>query len=170
MSTRIVRGFCLLSVILFLSFLISATPARATGLGIAPPKLDVGVRLPSSATAILYVINTGRSEAAYKVYVNDEDYKGWFTVEPEEFNLPPGANRAVEITISPPLLAFGQHETYVCSTSHPPSSGYVIGAGIKVPICIQVSNLLLLIGAGVAVVLIGTLMYIVWWRRRREAL
>ena len=154
---------------LFLLSLIPA-PALATGLGIAPPKLDVGVRPPGAATTTLYVINTGRSEAVYRVYVDDEDYEGWFTVAPAEFNLPPGANRAVEISVSPPLLAFGRHETYVCSTSHPPSLGCVIGTGIRVPICIHVSNLMLMIGAGVTVVLIATLTCIIWVRRKRKAL
>ena len=167
MSRKIASGFLLLLVAL--SLLLVTAPASAIGLGVSPEKLNIEVSRGGSASAMLGIINTGNEESNYKVYVEEEKYKGWFVIEPEEFTLPPQENKAVEINIKPPLTASGEHEARICVVSLPPGEGLAIGTGIKVPTYIHISamlSLLWIIGI-VAVVAIVIVVFVLWRRRVR---
>lgn len=140
--------------------------ASAVGVGIAPSKLDFSLGLGSSITKTLYVVNTGDTEAHYRVYV-DKEYEGWFDIAPEEFSLAPQANKETRITVSPPLYSFGDHSTHIHVVTTNPSLQIGVGAGIKVPVHIHTSNLLLWIGIGIVVFLTALTVFLI--RRRRIA-
>lgn len=142
--------------------------ASAIGVGASPSELNFNVHPLSSATETLYVVNTGDSEAHYKVYV-DEQYKGWFDIEPEEFSLTSKANKGIEITVSPPLLSFGNHTTNIYVTTANPGLQLGVGAGIKVPAHIRVFNLLVWVVIGIAAALLVTLIFFLARRRRRAS-
>jgi len=169
-STRKACGFLLSFVALFLLLVVAlVAPALAIGLGVSPEKLNIEVSRGGSTTATLGVTNTGNDESNYKVYVEEDEYKDWFSIEPEEFVLSPQGNKGVEITISPPLEASGQYQAHICVVSMLPGEGLKIGTGIKVPTHIHVSAMpsLILLGAiGIAVLLIIVLVYVLWRKRR----
>lgn len=157
--------------LLFLFFIVLVLlpcQTSAIGVGASPSELNFNVYPLSLATETLYVVNTGDNEAHYKVYV-DEQYKGWFDIEPEEFSLTSKANKGIEITVSPPLLSFGNHTTNIYVTTANPGLQLGVGAGIKVPAHIRVSNLLVWIGIGIAAALLMTLIFFLRRRRRRAS-
>ena len=167
MSTRKACGFLLSFVALFL--LLVAAPVLAIGLGVTPEKLNIEVSRGGSASATLNVVNSGDDESNFKVYVEEEDYASWFNIEPAEFTLVSGENKAVEIDINPPADASGKHQAHICIVSMPPGEGLAIGTGIKVPTYIHISgmpSLILLMSIGVALVAIAIIVYIVWRKRR----
>ena len=167
MSIRKARGLLFLPLAALFLLLVTA-PVLAVGFGVTPEKLNIEVSRGGSATAMLSIINTGNEESNYKVYVEEEKYKGWFVIEPEEFTLPAQGTKAVELTIRPPLTASGEHEARICIVSLPPGEGLAIGTGIKVPTHIHISAMLSLpwiIGI-VAVVVVAIILVIVLWRRR----
>ena len=170
MSRKIASGFLLLLVAL--SLLLVTAPASAIGLGVSPEKLNIEVSRGGSASAMLGIINTGNEESNYKVYVEEEKYKGWFTIEPEEFTLPAQGTKAVELTIRPPLTASGEHEARICIVSLPPGeglaigTGMAIGAGIKVPTYIHVSAMLSLPWI-IGIVAVVAIILVIVLRRRR---
>ncbi len=120
----------------------------AVGVGVAPAELNFSVQVGSSDIRILYVINTGTEESGYKVYV-DEKYRDWFTISPENFTLAPDENKAVHISLSPPISASGNFNILVYAVSYSPSSEFKVGGGIQVPANVKVSNsgILLISGA-----------------------
>jgi hypothetical protein len=152
-----------------LSLLLGAVPALAIGLGVSPGELHIEVSRGGSTGATLNVINTGSDESSYKVYVEEEDYESWFTIEPEEFMLLSQENKVVEISIKPPQEASGQHETHICVVSLLPDGELAISTGIKVPTHIHIlgmAGLILPVSIGVAVVAVAILVYIIWRKRR----
>ena len=170
MATRKACGFLLSFVALFLLLVVAlVAPALAIGLGVSPEKLNIEVSRGGSTTATLGVTNTGNDESNYKVYVEEDEYKDWFSIEPEEFVLSPQGNKGVEITISPPLDASGQYRAHICVVSMLPGEGLKIGTGIKVPAYINIVGMpgwILPVSIGVAVVAIAIIVYIVCRKRR----
>ena len=162
MPAKIARFFPLLFIVALVLF---PGQASALGIGTAPSELDFSIRQGSSATKTLYVVNTGNSEADYKVYV-DEQYEGWFDIVPEEFSLAPQANKKTQITVSPPLFSFGDYTTHVYVVTVNPRLQFGVGAGIKVPVHIHISNLLLWVGIGIAAALLVALTLFLIRRRR----
>lgn len=138
------------------------------GVGAAPSELDFSIRPGGSATETLYVVNTGDSEAHYRVYV-EEDYEGWFDISPEEFSLAAQGSRETHIEVSAPLFSFGDHSTYVHVVAASSQAQLGVGVGIKVPAHIRVSNLLPWVGLGIAVALVLTLTLFLIRRRRMAA-
>ena len=167
MSIRKARGLLFLPLAALFLLLVTA-PVLAVGFGVTPEKLNIEVSRGGSATATLNVVNSGSDESSFKVYVEEEKYKGWFTIEPEEFTLPAQGTKAVELTIRPPLTASGEHEARICIVSLPPGEGLAIGTGIKVPTYIHISAMLSLpwiIGISTAVI-VAIILVIVLRRRR----
>ena len=164
MSRKIASGFLLLLVAL--SLLLVTAPASAIGLGVSPEKLNIEVSRGGSATAMLGIINTGNEESNYKVYVEEEKYKGWFTIEPEEFTLPAQGKKAVEVSVRPPVYASGEHEARICIVSLPPGEGLAIGTGIKVPTHIHISAMLSLPWI-IGIVAVVAIILVIVLRRRR---
>jgi len=159
---KIARFFLLLFIMALVLFPYQAS---AMGLAAAPSKLDFSIRPGGSVTETLYVINTGDSEAHYRVYV-DEEYEAWFDIAPEEFSLTPEANKETQIIVSPPLFSFGDHTTHIYVVAANSNLQLGVSAGIKVPVHIRISNLLLWVGIGIAAALLVTLMLFLIRRRR----
>lgn len=168
MSTRKACGL-LLPPLIALFLLLMAAPVLAMGLGVTPARLNIEVSRGGSASATLNVVNTAGDESSFKVYVEEEDYKGWFTIEPEEFTLSSQENKAVQITVSPPQDASGQHQVRICVVSMLPGDGLRIGAGIKVPTPIHILSMagwILPVSIGVALLAIAIIVVFALWRRR----
>lgn len=157
-----------LPLLLFIASVLLPYQASAVGVGAAPSELDFSIRPGGSATVTLHVINTGDSEAHYRVYV-DEEYEGWFDIAPDEFSLAPQANEETHITVSAPLFSFGDHSTHVNVVTANSQLELGVGAGIKVPAHIRVSNVLPWVGLGIAVALLLTLTLFLIRRRRMAA-
>jgi LPXTG-motif cell wall-anchored protein len=149
------------SFILIFSLLIPA--ASAVGVGVAPAELNFSVQVGTSDSRVLYVINTGSEESGYKVYV-DEKYRDWFTISPENFTLAPEENKAVQISLSPPISASGNFNLLVYAVSYSPSSEFKVGGGVKVPANVEVSNSGILLISGV--LMTTGLVYII--RRKKK--
>ena len=164
MSRKIASGFLLLLVAL--SLLLVTAPASAIGLGVSPEKLNIEVSRGGSASAMLGIINTGNEESNYKVYVEEEKYKGWFVIEPEEFTLPAQGTKAVEVSVRPPVYASGEHEARICVVSLPSGEGLAIGTGIKVPTHIHISAMLSLPWI-IGIVAVVAIILVIVLRRRR---
>ena len=165
MSIRKARGLLFLPLTALFLLLVTA-PVLAVGFGVTPEKLNIEVSRGGSTTATLNVVNSGSDESSFKVYVEEEKYKGWFTIEPEEFTLPAQGTKAVELTIRPPLTASGEHEARICIVSLPPGEGLAIGTGIKVPTHIHISAMLSLPWI-IGIVAVVAIILVIVLRRRR---
>jgi LPXTG-motif cell wall-anchored protein len=139
-------------------------PSAAIGIGVAPAELNFSVQAGTSDSKILYVINTGNEDSGYRVYV-DEKYRDWFTISPENFTLAPDENRAVKISLSPPISTSGNYTMLVYAVSYSPSSEFKVGGGIKVPAHVNVSNSGLILGSGALLITAG---FIYYMRRKKK--
>jgi len=144
MFCRVLR-LILLSVVL--SLIIFPSQVLALGLGVTPGKLDF---------------------TTFRVYIEGE-YQEWFLITPGEFILPPQQSKGVEIMVTPPLTALGEHEFSVCVVSLPPGSDLRIGAGIKVSAHVQILEfpIVLILGGGATA--LALLAGILIWRRRKAS-
>lgn len=144
------------------------TPLLAVGLGVTPGKLDFTVHAGGTESQTLTVLNQSDHDAEFQVYVEGGDVD-WLTVTPNEFTLSPAQSHGIEIAVAPPLLARGEHEFSLCVVSLAPESDLRIGAGIKVPVHIQVINFSPVITwGGIGAILLLTLLtgFLLWQRRR----
>ena len=160
-SRWLLTAFCLL-IAVTLSFPVSVL---AAGIGIAPRELEFNVYPGSSANETLYVVNTGDSEAKYRVYV-DEKYKNWFDIAMNEFILAPNEVKEVHITVSPPLCAVGDYADYIYVVGTNPSPQLGMGAGIKVPVYLHIVGWPLYVAIGMVALLAGLAAFLVWRRGR----
>ncbi len=140
--------------------------ASAVGVGTAPSELDFSIRPGGSATETLHVINTGDTEAKYRVYV-EEKYKNWFDIATNEFILTPNGVKEVQITVSPPLLSIGDHAAYIYVAGTNPSPQLGMGAGIKVPVHLHIASWPLYVVIGMVALLAALAAFLV--RRRNRA-
>lgn len=131
--------YCMIGVIGGIVYLTFSQTVSAVAVGVTPGNLDFDVQTGSSDTRLLFVINTGTETANYRVYV-DEDYADWFFISPETFHLNAGENKAVELTLTPPMSAKGEYDCTVYAVSSSPSSDFSVGSGIRVPVHATVSN------------------------------
>jgi P pilus assembly chaperone PapD len=158
----LLTAFCLVIAVMFL-FPVSLL---AAGVGVAPKELEFNAYLGSSASETLYVINTGDSEAEYRVY-SEEKYKDWFDIAPNEFTLTPNEVKEVQITVSPPLLSVGDHAAYIYVAATNPSPQLGVGAGIKVPVHLHIASWPLYVAIGMVVLLAALAAFLI--RRRSRA-
>ena len=157
----LLTAFCLVIAVMLL-FPVSLL---AAGVGIAPRELEFNAYLGGSANETLYVINTGDSEAGYRVYA-EEKYKNWFDITPNEFTLTPNEVKEVQITVSPPLLSVGDHAAYIYVAATNPSPQLGMGAGIKVPVQLHITSWPLYVAIGMVVLLAALAVFFVWRRSR----
>lgn len=154
----------LLLLIINLTFFPSQT--LAVGLGVTPGKLDFTVRPGGTEVQTLHVINQSNRESEFRVYVEGK-YEKWFLISPGEFTLPPKQSKGVEIVVTPPLTALGEHEFSICVVSLPPGSDLRIGAGIKVSAHVQILEFPIALILGCGVTTLALLAGILMWRRRK---
>jgi hypothetical protein len=166
MLSKIAKVLIVAELLVTMSYLLSPPSALAIGVGVSPKELNFSIRSGGSTKATLCVINTGDREARYKVYV-DEEYEGWFDISPAEFSLASQAYKEVQIAASPPLFSFSDHNTYIYVAAINPSSQLGMGAGVKVPVHIHISNLPLWIAIGATAALLASLTTFLIRRRRK---
>lgn len=128
-------------LLFYIAFLISlqATTAYGMGIGVSPGNMSFKLAPGTSVEQPLYVINTGNETANYDVFVNESNYKNWFTFSPSSFTLKAGEQKEVKVTLTVPASA----ETDVkCKIKIPCTvPGKTVGAGIIIPVHIEISIL-----------------------------
>lgn len=129
---------CTISFLFFLFAVLTSAPASAAGVGIAPGRLEFDDG-SGSLEATLYVINTGKTTAAYEIYP-EEAYADWFEISPARFSLPPDENRAVQISLSASAATPGEHHTTIAVVAFDDLEGTTVGAGAKVPVHIVLAS------------------------------
>jgi P pilus assembly chaperone PapD len=123
-----------------IGLLMSAASAFALSVGVAPGRMDFTVRPGGSEAQTLNVINQSDQASYFQVYIEGGN-QGWFEITPEEFTLNGGEARGVEIAVAPSLFAAaGDHDFDMCIVCLPPEAELRIGAGVKVPTHVQVTE------------------------------
>ncbi len=139
MPGRLVKASVLLLPVILL--LLAASSALALGVGVAPGRMDFKVRPGGSQVQTLNIINQSDQPYRFQVYV-EGGHDGWFKITPDEFTLNAGEAKAVEITVAPSLFTVpGDHDFDTCILCLPPETALRVGAGVKVPTYVQVTDL-----------------------------
>jgi P pilus assembly chaperone PapD len=120
--------------------LLAASSVLALSVGVAPGKLDFKVRPGGTEVQTLNVINQSEQAAQFQVYIEGGD-QGWFEITPAQFNLGAGEVREVEIVVAPSLFtAAGDRDFEMRILCLPPETELRVGAGVKVPAHVQVTE------------------------------
>jgi P pilus assembly chaperone PapD len=119
---------------------LAAASALALSVGVAPGRMDFTVRPGGTEAQTLNIINQSEQASHFQVYVEGGN-EGWFEITPAEFTLNAGEVRGVEIAVAPSLFtAAGDHDFDMCIVCLPPEAELRIGAGVKVPTHVQVTE------------------------------
>ena len=159
---KVTTLFVLIVVLLALAF---PFPILASRVGVTPQELHFDAHSEGS-TSTLHVVNSGDGRAHYMVYA-EGGYDGWFNISPEEFLLEPDQSMEVNIALSTPFTASGEHQTNICVISVGPSPGLRVGVGIKIPTQISISWPLMPITVGISGILLTALAACLIRRRRK---
>ena len=124
-------------LIVLLGLLLFPNGVLASGVGVAPGRLDLEAYPLMKASASIMVVNTSGEQGLCQVYAEGE-VREWVSVSPEEFILEPGGSQVVEIAVTPPLGARGDYEAMICAVSLVSASELKVGSGVKVPLHILV--------------------------------
>jgi P pilus assembly chaperone PapD len=120
---------------------LAASSALALSVGVSPGRMDFSVRPGGSEAQTLNVINQSDQPSYFRVYIEGGN-QGWFEITPDEFTLNGGEARGVEIAVAPSLFtAAGDHDFDMCVVCLPPETELRVGAGVKVPTHVQVTEL-----------------------------
>ena len=133
------RLFRILSVVLPLAgMMLCSSPVRAMALGVTPGRLDFNLSPGTTCVETMVVFNQDIDAAEFEVYP-EGGIGRWFTIKPDRFTLQGLEQKTVEIRVSPPLTAATQdYELLLCVVSRPQDSDLRIGAGVKIPVRVQV--------------------------------
>jgi len=138
MASKLVKASAVLLPII--GIVLAASSALALSVGVAPGKMDFTVRPGGTEVQTLNIINQSEQASQFQVYV-EGGHQGWFEIDPAEFTLNAGEVRGVEIAVAPPLVtAAGDHDFDMCVVCLPPEAELRVGAGIKVPAHVQVTE------------------------------
>jgi P pilus assembly chaperone PapD len=119
---------------------LAASSALALSVGVAPGRMDFTVRPGGTEAQTLNIINQSDQASHFQVYVEGGN-EGWFEITPAEFTLNAGEARGVEIAVAPSLFtAAGDRDFDMCIVCLPPEAELRIGAGVKVPTHVQVTE------------------------------
>jgi len=119
---------------------LAASSALALSVGVSPGRMDFTVRPGGTEVQTLNVINQSGQPSHFQVYI-DGGNQGWFEIIPEEFTLNGGEARGVEIAVAPSLFTTaGDHDFDMCVVCLPPETELRVGAGVKVPTHVQVTE------------------------------
>ena len=123
-----------------IGLVLAAASAFALSVGVAPGRMDFTVRPGGTEAQTLNIINQSDQASQFQVYVEGGN-EGWFEITPDEFTLNGGEARGVEIAVAPSLFtAAGDHDFDMCIVCLPPEAELRIGAGVKVPTHVQVTE------------------------------
>jgi len=138
MASKLVKASAVLLPII--GIVLAASSALALSVGVAPGKMDFTVRPGGTEVQTLNIINQSEQASQFQVYV-EGGHQGWFEIKPAEFTLNAGEVRGVEIAVAPPLVtAAGDHDFDMCVVCLPPEAELRVGAGIKVPTHVEVTE------------------------------
>jgi P pilus assembly chaperone PapD len=138
MPGRLVKASIVLLPIVGL--LLAVSSALALSVGVAPGKLDFKVRPGGTEVKTLNVINQSDQAAQFQVYIEGEN-QNWFEITPAQFSLGAGEVREVEIAVAPSLFTTaGDRDFEMCILCLPPETELRVGAGVKVPAHVQVTE------------------------------
>jgi P pilus assembly chaperone PapD len=168
MPGRLVKLSILLLPIMGL--LLAASSALALGVGVAPGRMDFKVRPGGNQIQILNIVNQSDQAYRFQVYIEGGN-EGWFEITPDNFTLNAREVRGVEVAVAPSLFTVpGDHDFETCILCLPPETELRVGAGVKVPTHVQVTELPIMtiqwwiVAAALLLVLVIGL--IVGWRVR----
>jgi P pilus assembly chaperone PapD len=123
-----------------IGLLLAASSALALSVGVAPGRMDFKVRPGGTQVQTLNIINQSDQASRFQVYVEGSN-EGWFEITPSQFTLNAGEVRGVEIAVAPSLFTIpGDHDFDMCILCLPPEAELRIGAGVKVPTHVQVTE------------------------------
>jgi P pilus assembly chaperone PapD len=138
MPGRLVKASIVLLPIIGL--LLAASSVLALGVGVAPGRMDFRVRPGGTEVQTLNVINQSDQASQFQVYIEGGP-EAWFDIQPAQFTLNAGKVKGVEITVAPSLFtAPGDHDFKMCILCLPPETELRVGAGVKVPTHVQVTE------------------------------
>jgi hypothetical protein len=170
MLRRLWRVLIIVSPITIL--LLSNSSTLALGIGVAPGKMVFDIQPGGTEVQTLHVINQSGQESEFQVYAEGEKAE-WVEISPAEFLLDAQEIKSVEILIAPPLMEEPKaHDFSICVVSIPSDSDLRIGAGVKVPVHVQITEFPVMaiqwwIVSAIIVVVVAIGM-IVWWRRKAK--
>ena len=153
-----------------IGLLLCTSSALAFGIGVAPGKMEFSLRPGDAEVQTLHVTNQANQKSEFQVYVEGEDEE-WFVITPGKFTLGAQETKSVEILVAPPLTtAPEEHDFSICVVSIPPNSDLSIGAGIKVPTHVQITELPVMAIqwwiASIVILAIVAVGLLVLWRRK----
>ena len=138
MAGKLVKLFIVLLPVIGL--LLAASSALALSVGVAPGRMDFEVRPGGTEVQTLNIINQSDQASQFQVYVEGGN-EGWFEITPAEFTLNAGEVKEVEIAVAPSLFAAsGDHDFDMCIVCLPPETELRVGAGVKVPTHVEVTE------------------------------
>ena len=157
-----------------IGLLLCTSSALAFGVGVAPGKMAFSLRPGDTEAQMLHVINQANQESEFGVYVEGGN-KEWFMITPDEFVLNALETKRVEIMVAPPLMTEPEEYDFsICVVSIPPNSDLSIGAGIKVPTHVQITELPVMaiqwwIASVAIIAIVAISLLVFWWRKARHA-
>jgi len=123
-----------------IGLILAASSALALSVGVSPGRMDFTVRPGGSEAQTLNVINQSDQPSYFQVYIEGGN-QGWFEITPDEFTLNGGEARGVVIAVAPSLFTTaGDHDFDMCVVCLPPETELRVGAGVKVPTHVQVTE------------------------------
>ena len=123
-----------------IGLMLAASSVLALSVGVSPGRMDFTVRPGGTEVQTLNIINQSDQASQFQVYVEGGN-EGWFEITPAEFTLNGGEVRGVEIAVAPSLFTVpGDHDFDMCILCLPPEAELRIGAGVKVPTHVQVTE------------------------------
>jgi P pilus assembly chaperone PapD len=138
MTGRLVKATILLLPII--AIVLAASSALALSVGVAPGRMEFKVRPGGTAVQTLNVINQSDQPSQFQVYVEGGN-EGWFDINPAQFTLNAGEAKGVDIAVAPSLFtAASDHDFDMCIVCLPPEAELRVGAGVKVPTHVQVTE------------------------------
>jgi len=168
MLSRLFKALIVILPVIVL--LLCTSAALAFGIGVTPGKMEFSIRPGDAEVQTLHVINQANQKSEFQVYVEGES-EAWFTITPGEFTLNAQETKGVEILVAPPLTTVPKdHDFSICVVSIPPNSDLSIGAGIKISIHVQVTELPVMaihwwiVSAVIVIAVVIGMLF--WWRRK----
>jgi len=157
-----------------MGLLLCTSSVLAFGIGVAPGKMEFSLRPGDTEMQMLHVINQANQKSEFQVYVEGGNEE-WLIITPGEFTLDAQETRSVEILVAPSLTtAPEEHDISICVVSIPPGSALSIGAGIKVPTHVQITELPVMpiqwwIASVIILAIIAVGLLVLWRRKARHA-
>jgi hypothetical protein len=117
---------------------LQAATVYGMGVGVSPGNLSFKLAPGTSSEQLIYVINTGNETANYDVFLHESAYQKWFTFSPSSFTLKSGEQKEVKVSLKVPESAENEIKCKIKIPCTVP--GKTVGAGIIIPVQIEISE------------------------------